>query len=71
MILEHGTLRDRKRVRNIRIVVEPMKLGFLANEFLSSSLDGDEVRQVELEKENGLISRLLLEFIDRLLRLFL
>ena len=71
MILERGTFRDRKRVRNIRIVVEPMKRGLLADEFFSSSLDGDEVRQVELEKENGLISCLLLEFVDCLLRLFL
>jgi hypothetical protein len=58
-------------MRNIRIVVEPMKLGLLADEFFSSSLEGDEVGQVELEEENGLLSCLLLELIDRLLRLFL
>ena len=48
-----------------------MKFGLLADEFFSSSLDGDEVGQVELEEENGLLSCLLLELIDRLLRLFL
>jgi hypothetical protein len=48
-----------------------MKLGLLADEFFSSGLDGGEVGQVELEEENGLISCLLLELIDRLLRLFL
>ena len=56
---------------NIRIVVELMKLGLLADEFFSSSLDSDEVRQVEPEEENRLLSCLLLEPIDRLLRLFL
>jgi len=62
--------RAERTARNIRIVVEPMKLGLLADEFFSSSLDGAEVGQVELEKENGLISRLRLEFVNRLLRLF-
>jgi len=47
-----------------------MKLGLLANEFFSGSLDGDKVRQVDLDKENGVLSGLLLEFFDRLLRLF-
>ena len=62
---------DKKHARNIRIVVEPMKLGLLINEFFSSDFDGDEVGQVELEEENGLISCFLLELIDRFLRLFL
>ena len=43
-----------------------MKLGLLAGEFFSSSLDGSEVRQVEFEKESGVLSRLLLELVDRL-----
>ena len=65
------SFRNRTHAGNIRIVVEPMKLGLLADEFLSSSFDGGEVSQVELEEENGLISRLFLELINRLLRLFL
>jgi len=48
-----------------------MKLGLLADEFFSSGLDGDEVGQVELEEENGLVSCLFLELIDYLLRLLL
>ena len=62
---------DRKRARNIRIVVEHMKLRLLIDECFSSGFDGDEIGQVELEEENGLLSRLLLELLDRLLRLFL
>ena len=64
MILGRGVFRDTKHARNIRIVVEPMKLGLLADEFFSSSLDGDEVGQVKLEVENGLFSCLPLELID-------
>ena len=48
-----------------------MQLGLLPDEFLSSGLDSDEVGQVELEEENGLVPRLPLELVDRLLRLFL
>ena len=48
-----------------------MELGLFANEFFSSSLDGSEVGQVELEEENGLLSCLLFELVDRFLRLFL
>jgi len=50
----------------IHIAVEPMKLGLVANEFFSSSLDGSEVSQVELEEENKLIFCLLLELIEHL-----
>ena len=48
-----------------------MKLGLLAHKLFNCSLYGDEVGQVELEEENGLVSRLLLELIDHFLRLFL
>jgi hypothetical protein len=71
VILEREVFGDRKHARYIRIVIEPMKLGLLTDEFFSSSFDGDEVGQVEPEEENGLISCLLLELIDRLLRLLL
>jgi hypothetical protein len=53
------------------VVVERVELGLLCDKFLSGSFDGDEVRQVELEEEDGLLSRLALELLDRLLRLFL
>ena len=56
---------------NTRVVVQPVKLGLLADEFFSSRLDGEEVGQVELEEENGLVPRLLPQLIDRLFRLFL
>lgn len=55
---------------SLRIVVKRMKLGLLGNEFFGGSFDGNEVRQVELEKENRVLSRLLLELVDRRLGLF-
>jgi len=42
-----------------------MKLRLLADEFFSGSLDGGEVRQVELEGEDGIFSCGLFELIDR------
>ena len=48
-----------------------MKLRLLADEFFSGSLDGGEVRQVELEGENGIFFCGLFEFIDRSSRFLL
>ena len=42
-----------------------MKLRLLADEVFSGSLDGGEVRQVELEGENGIFSCEPFEVLDR------
>ena len=69
LVLERR-FRSKESAWSLRIVVKRMKLGLLGNKFFGGSLDGSEVRQVELEKENGVLSRFLLELVDRPLRLF-
>jgi len=55
----------RERARGLRVIIERMKLRLLADKFFSGSLDGGEVRQVELEGKNGILSCGLFELLDR------
>lgn len=57
----------RERARGLRVIIERVKLRLLADEFFSGSLDGSEVRQVELEGNNEIcrFSCGLFEVLDR------
>lgn len=70
MPYEKGAPR-KERPGGLPVVVERMKLGLLAIKFFGRNLDGSKVRQVELEKENGIFSSLPLELLDGLFRLLL
>ena len=58
-------------VKSSPVVIERMELGLLPDVLFCSGLDGDKVCQVELDEEDAVLSCLLLELFDRLLRLFL
>lgn len=61
----------KERTRGLPVVVERMELGLFSNEIFSGSLDGDNVRQVKFEEEDGIFSSLPLELFDGLFRLLL
>ncbi len=53
--------------RHLPVIIERMKLGFLADELFGGGLDGDEVCQVELEEGDTDPSARSLELFYRLL----
>jgi len=57
----------RKRTRGLRVVVQRVELGLLTDEFLSGSLDRGEIREIELDEENGILSCGLFELGNRIL----
>ncbi|SRR6266404_2217517 len=51
--------------RYLPVIIERVKLSFLADELFGGGLDGDEVCQVELEEEDTVLPGLSLELVDR------
>ena len=63
----HKAPSRREHRRYLPVIVQGMKLELLLEEVFGSGLDRVEVRQVQLEKENGFLPRTALKFIDRCL----